>query len=168
MERGRFCGAVPNPREREGRFTTLFERERNAGENRSERTYLACRCNHTMQHAADMQILAEARRVRCPEVFSKHVGDWYSHLVTCPGVSNHRPDFINRRIQRMNITDGHSLFAGAQPSLSKDSLPDPASEGDVMKPKTQHTRVHRKKLLLAQLGDDSRALRLLQSGIIFR
>src|SRR5262245_13980360 len=169
MERSRFCRAVANPRECEGRFTTLFECECNTGENRGERPYLACGRNNTMQHAADMKLLALAWRVRCSQIFSKHVGHRYSHLVTCPGVTDHWSDFIDCPIERMNIADGHSLFAGAQPGLSKNSLPDPTPEGDVVKPKTQQTCVHREQLLLIQLGNDPGALRLpLQDGLVFR
>src|SRR5215475_8529490 len=169
MERSRFCSAVANPCECEGRFTTLFECECNTGENRGERTYLACGRNNTMQHAADMEILSLARRVRCSQVFSKHVPHRYSHLVTCPGVTNHRSDFIDCPIERMNIADGHSLFTGAQPGLSKDSLPDPTPQGDVVKPKAQQTCVHPEQLLLIQLGNDPGALRLpLQDRLIFR
>src|SRR5215467_4752263 len=168
MERGRFCRPVTNPREGESWFTALFERQCNAGENRSERAHLACRRNHAMEHVADMEILPHARRIRSPEVFSKHIGKWYPHLVTCPSITNHGPDFIDCPVERMNIPDSHSLFAGAQPSLSKHSLPDPPPEGDVVKPKAQHACIHPKQLLFIQFGDDSRALRLaLDGGLIF-
>ena len=62
------------------------------------------------------------------------------------GIANHRPYFVDRAIQGMNIANGHRFFAGAKPGFREHALFYPASQGNIVQPKTKHARVHVEKL----------------------
>src|SRR2546426_11460353 len=154
MECRRLSSTIPNPGQGKRLFATLLKSERYTGKNGGECAHLAGGSNNAVMHTADMKVLAFARRVRSAQTFPKHVGNRYSHFVACAGVSYHGSDFIGLAIERMDVADGYGFLTSAEPGLGKDSLPDPATECNIMESEAQHTRVQAKKLFLIKLRDD--------------
>src|SRR5438552_19073915 len=166
MKGGRLRGATADPRQYDARFSTLLEGKRDARHDRAERPHLAHRCNHAAVHVTHVKVFAVAGGICCTQVLKQHVHHWYSHLVTCSGIANHRSDFVDAAIERVHATDGHSLLAGTQPSLRKDALLHPSPECDVMEPEAQHAGVQIQKLFLGKLKNDICALRIPADGAL--
>src|SRR5262245_51050033 len=106
-----------------------------------------------MNHTADVEIFASARRVRSCQIFAQHVGDGYSHFMAGARISNHGADLVDLPVQRMDVSDGHGLFTRPEPGFCQNSLPYPTSEGDIVKPEAQHSGVHREMRFGTQLGN---------------
>ena len=166
MERGRFCGAVSNPGQRNRALTALLEGKSYSRKYRRERCHLAYRRDDAMKHAAQVEISALTRRIGGGEIFAKHVGNRHSHFVTRSGVSNHRADFIGLSIESVYTADGDSLFPRAEPCFCENPLFHPAAKCNVVQTEAQQARVHVQELGLIKLGDDLGPLRIPANGVL--